>query len=758
MLRYTHGCTVVRPLQQWRGLFVMASEKKPVPKKSYKRKPKESQSQSYKDLTQSSGRISRIEETVYKKRLAELRQLTKTLSANINRIEEHKKERNELSHVLLPSQIEKSVDQVHKSISSDTTTSNSTTSTTSTSTTSTSSTTPTGTISPHLLIVPTMKIPDSVAERLGLSLKYLVNEKSQNWPRVLEELKKSEGFKGLNSQTVTAFIACIPQKHLVYLIPELQALLNDANIKLQPSMIHLFMKGVAYGTTINDTSIAILESYYKRLESLETPRLSTFELMIKAYGKCNRMIDINKMLLRMKQLGLETNKTVLSNLLSTCVYKARDHNQAIQIFDSMKFFSKSTNPGTKEYQDMIVSYINNDDIEKALDLYQEMLKDNIDINQSIMVALARGCYSREIFRYKAWDFMFEIRQHGWTPTLETFEYMLYLSAKDGDLALARALYANLLSSNSTSARSFSLMLVGYAKSSYLSSTGYKPPLISFNENGRVFRRNIISEFLKSNTDELPLLPIEELTTSQQILAESSALWAYTQLNNPQFINKESTTSYLNIAAEVGTMDDFKYRYNSATYLNEEGLAGTRTIIEEPEETEPEAQPQPKEIIKSPMLTQIEQRKSEIKVPRVPLTYHVALKAAAKFKDYQFAQQVWQERGKFRKTSSFRELSRTEKDKSDFEFASSMVLALTKMNMLNDALAIVLSTEYQFKWSWRQLSQLNEAAKEIGSDVTSQTLYGIVRRSQIKHNGKMRRKDYKLYLLNKKDANSVNNVY
>lgn len=191
--------------------------------------------------------------------------------------------------------------------------------------------------------------------------------------------------------------------------------------------------------------------------------------MIQAYGKNNNLEKINMCLSEMKQNKLEPSQKTFSNILSTCVYKANDHKQAVEIFDSMKFLSQKTKPDTRAYQDIIVSYVNNDNIEKALDLYREMITEKIEINQRIMVALARGCTSRPELRFKAWDFIFDIYNNNWEPTLNTFEYMLYLSAKDGDVALSRAFYSKLNESNAITPRSFSFLLLAYSKKSSFSA-------------------------------------------------------------------------------------------------------------------------------------------------------------------------------------------------------------------------------------------------------------------------------------------------
>lgn len=622
---------------------------------------------------------------------------------------------------------------------------------------------------PTHLFVPSVDLPDSISERLGLSVKFLVSKNNQNWPVVLQQLKEAGGFNGIPPKDVRKFLYEIPKKHISDLIPLLELLLKEANIEKSSKIVNVFIESLCLGSSITDIRMQKIEEYCDYLRTINKKGKlgrESYELLIEAYGKSNNLEKVNKCLAEMKELKLEPSPKTFSNILQTCVYKARDHEQAVEIFDSMKFLSQKTKPNTEAYQSIIVSNVNNDNIERALDLYQEMITEGIPINQKIVVALARGCTSRPSLRFKAWDFIFEIYNNGWEPTLESYEYILYLSARDGDIALARALYSKLNQSQSITPRAFSFLLLAYSKSSLKSGNANNVPAVTLHENGKNFRRNILSdttfttEILQSgSSNSLPFLPVLDLTSKNEILAESSAIWAHTLLFNPNFINIDCTNTYLNIAAEMGKLSDFIDRYDSATYFDRTGLPNDRIIIEEPElpdvnekGTKNTSLAQIKfdetTITKSPILNELQLRQNvaEKKIARTSLTYVIALKAAGKFKNYNFAKRIWSERGDFRKTNSFKNLTRSKKDKLDFEFASAMVSCLTRMNLLEDAVAILLSTEYQFRWTWKELNELYRSCVEIGNDKACRTIRGIAKRAQINYEGKIRRKDFKRYIM------------
>ncbi|CAK7898040.1 mitochondrial group I intron splicing factor Ccm1p [[Candida] anglica] len=658
-------------------------------------------------------------------------------------------------------------------------------------------------------------IPESIQQRLGLSIRYLVSAKHQNWPMVLQQLAAEGGFKGLPTKDVRQFVRAMPPKQLKNLIPVVQEMCAAGDVEVGQKLVDLFIQALVQGGEVDARAMQEINQWKRHLQRVNKggrlPR-STYELLVAASGKHGDMTSVNAYLSEMKARGLEPSAETFTNVLTTCVYRAKDHGQAVAIFESMKFLSARTKPTTKNYQDIIVSYVNNDQIEKALDLYQEMKVEKIGMNQPIMVALARGCTTRVELRMKAWEFMFEIYERRWDPTVETVEYLMYLAANDGDLALVRALYRKMNESQDVTERAFSFLMLGYGKS----AEDGEMPGITFNERGRVFRRNILDEAEreifhggdeKGSNDpakNIPFLPLVTLQSAAQRVAESSAMWAHTLIFNGRLINDKNTDMYLKVAIEHGEMGDFMERYEGSTELDREGIPGSREVAES--ETEASASVEDSEIVEeesevaeiveeesesaevveetesaeagekpvieedisevsetSYIMEELEEPTQSLSTPRSSLTspllplstnkvarstriYQTALSAAARFNSFEFAQTVWQERGQFRKSTVFSRLPIRERDAQDFSFAQSMVRSLTRMGMLTDAMAVVVSTEYQFKWSWKELSELYHSALEVGDERITQTCKGISGRALAKHEGRIRRKDYKRYVM------------
>lgn len=645
------------------------------------------------------------QDQVYRRKLKELHDMTKLVAQMIRKKERHLNVEDR-SQIPRSSDIHKQVDKVYNSLSPKNQPFDA---------------------SNHTLVTPIIDIPQSIQDKLGLAINFLVSKSDQNWPLILDNLQLSGGFSDITEKDIRKFIYNIPKQFLGPVVPQLEALLKQVNVTPSSKILNEFIKGLSIGRDVLPANLEVIEKYVDDIKAANKNKLprDTCEILIKVYGKNNDLDKINSIVEEMKRRNLKIGSEVYTNILQTMVYKAKNHKDAVSLFDTMNFLSVDMKPKTDAYHHVIVSYVNNKEIEKALDLYQEMLQSRIPINQEILVALSRGCISRKHLKAKAWDFMFEIYENNWTPTLETLEYILYLASEDGDLPLARALYKHLSSINATNKRNFTFLLIGYYK------TNHQGILNLFSHpKGATFRANLIfkSHGLPTN---VPFLPVVELNTPEQIMAESKAIWTYNLMHHPEYIHINAYSSYLNIAAELGSFKHFMDRYKLSKLIDDGSINDTRVIVEDD--------------APSNAVPQLLRSQNHPVINRSTIIYKIALKAAGRFKDYKFAQKVWEERGKYRKSSEFKALDPKRKTQLDFEFANEMVQALTKMNLLDDALAIVISTEYQFKWSWNELNSVYRACQDIGHEIHCITLRNIAKRAQIRFEGKITRRQYREFM-------------
>lgn len=607
------------------------------------------------------------EDSDYGRRLAELRALTKELSQYVK---EKDAARKQDVRPVPEKVLERDLEQVYRALEA-------------------------FDASTAALALPVMELPAAIERKLGSEVRHLVSKEGQNWRPVIQALARV-GLDGVSRKDSRKLVYSVPPEQLRVLFPDIVDLFARNSLPISQKIKNAYIKSLLAGP-VDEAALREIQ------RCAGGPSRVTFELLVEAYGKNGNLEMVNSTIREMQKRGIQPLPRVYSNVLATCVYKARDHEQAVALFDTMRFVGS---PGAKQFQDIVVSYVNSGNVEKALDIYEEMATAGVEATQQVLVALARGCMARQELRAQAWDFVFEIERRGWKPTVPTLEYVLFMAAKDGDVALARALYHSLHSAQAASRRLFTFLMLAYAH-----SQAREPPAIAAHAAGRVFRSNLLA--LTENST-LPFLPTQ-LLGPREAVAELAAMMAFTMETLPHFVNEESVNSYLNVAASLGTLDEFEARYTRMSFLDRPVAS---TLLDA----------------------------ATYKVPRSTVTYMIALKAAARHRAYAFAQAVWTERGRFRKTPRFRALPAAARDKLDFDFASAMVHALTQMMLLDDALAILVSTEYQFRWTWVQLRPLCDAAQKVGNDKVVSTVRGIAKRAQVNFEGKVRRKDYKLFTL------------
>ena len=619
---------------------------------------------------------------------------------------------------------------------------------------------------------PSLLFPEKINERLGLASDLLVmnqsasnvpeNAQKNRWKMLLSQLDESGGLTNLPEKDIKLLLKKIPIRFLKDLIPAIERMYHEAGLTIHYNTYYAFIRALALGNTISDLEVRVIEMYYKEIEKQKDLKMDHYETMVAVYVKNRNKVKIEETLTLLKAKGLPLLKSIYKSILTNFVYYSKDHKRALEVFDSMKFLSEKTRPDTKVYELVIVSCMMNSDIDKGLDLYQEMMDNDVKPNQSILAALAKGCSRSKQHKYQAWNHLFQIYEHGWKPTLQTFEHMLYITARDGDVELTRALFYKMLETNSVTSTAFISLMLAY--SNYKSpETRTKPFIVSSTEGGRLFKQNILKrvKFTKPIRG-FPFLPVSRIGDSKLILAESSAIWAYTIMHNPSFVNiSHVATPYLTIAYELGEFNEFKDRLDESTYLNTEGIPKVREVeIIEPNEDQrdkhdddsvqiiEEDEKTTKDVLKSPILNQLRGsfKDNRYKAPRDSLIYLLALDAAGKFKNFEFAQEIIKERGQFRKSKMFKQLSAKEKTKQDFDFATKLVRCYINMNLLDDAYAVVLLSIGRFPWGWKQLSPLNTAAMDLGSLELAAAVRKIAISNQVKHHGKIKRDDYEKYVI------------
>lgn len=114
-------------------------------------------------------------------------------------------------------------------------------------------------------------------------------------------------------------------------------------------------------------------------------------------------------------------------------------------------------------------------------------------------------------------------------------------------------------------------------------------------------------------------------------------------------------------------------------------------------------------------------------PRSDRLYNACMHAARNYKDVKFAQKIWIERGKYRKTPAFQKLDAYTQDQLDFRFARAMLSCLVETGNAVDAYQLVLSSQNRFVWTYYHLKSLFSLCERMGFVTFKTELEKVVNR-------------------------------
>lgn len=654
-----------------------------------------------------------------------------------------------------------------------------------------------------------LKIPKSIVKLIGEEIleSYIPSKFNQNWSGLISHLVKENTkiFQNIPLTEVENFVKIIPPTQRYVNLGLLNELLFESNVKDSAFLFDMFLGAIA--TNNDHISLIIAESFYQQIVDLQLkPSMHTYGNILKLITKVSRnfmkhhsgrlrfkdfqarknnyLEKVNHYLTEMKKFNVKPNLIIYTNILQTCIHLG-DYRQAVEVFDMCKF--NSIQLDTKIYNSVMLMGIKDNKLETNLDLFQEMMENNVEPDDSTYLIMCRSCSSNPKYLLKAWEFLIRYLEmnQGENLSKKVVEVMMILAAKDSDIVLSRLLFAQVFlkfkDGNGPGPEFLNLLLECY-KNTRISNIN-KPPMMSMNEVGRNLRKNLLSVVnfenfysaqesilknenlmmnpdVKMNIEDLPpMLPTYNIISSKQIVEEAKAIWSFILLNYPSYINVENVSSFLKLFVyHQDNSDAFIAKFNELTYFDDEGIDFNvfqqqkqkkitfEDIEEDPLTEKHESNESGKPDQNLPEVTSISQeRQTYLRVPRTNALYKLALFASKKFKNYEFMQKVWTERGKFRKTSQFANLSAAEKREQDFEFAREMMESLLAVGMVHDALNIVLSTERQFDWNFYYLRDFYVYAQNMGDDFILKRLSKVA----AKH-GRIRSHDFKAYNYNKKE--------
>ncbi|VEU19959.1 DEKNAAC100620 [Brettanomyces naardenensis] len=574
-------------------------------------------------------------------------------------------------------------------------------------------------------------LPTSIVEGLDEStLQYIASEETANWVPVIDKLASEPSILSkCTAYDAHVMLKAIAREQRPIIIAKFHKMVSDAGLLNNRYIYNDIM--AAYNLVSVQESFPIIETLYKEMTYVKhiEPDLFTMGIMINLYSKRGNIAKTREFLSKIEEMGEKPTNAIYTSVLQMYV-RMGEYENAINVFDTMKFLSLKTFPTSKTYSSMILFDTLHNKIEHGISLYKEMHDKGIKLEPQALLALAKGCATRRGMAPQGWFFILEYYSNDYPISHKLIEVMLSLAAKDSDLSLARALYLSIFETNTKSNHlkltPASGVALKYLFNAYLDFDKDARPASVVDERIRAIRlRSLELMNFNFHIQGPPMLPVTHLPIDDDsaILNECKALFEYHQLTFPNIISREVLEAYLFVVAARGSIKDFEAAWNKYTYFeNSEGA----TTIEQPEDLEAPEEEEKTEPPNVPADSLLE--KPRVRFSRDDRLYNASMHAARHTKNIKFAQRIWVERGAFRKTEAFQKLEPYIQDQRDFKFARAMLSCFVETGNVVDAYQLVLSSQSRFVWTYYHLKSLLKLCENMGYVTFSDELMKVIRKS------------------------------
>lgn len=609
------------------------------------------------------------------------------------------------------------------------------------------------------LPAPSITLSDNIIERLGSSVVEIASESNQNWGAVIYSLYNGQGLTRVSSDETSLLIKQIPLDQRSRLLPIIHEMIWDAKIPITK---------LIYDNTIaayaNDGNTALVQSFIDQMnkDGIQ-PDHYTYGNLVKCLSKNDNLEETVKAVKEMQAKKIPLSLPIYTTLLQTCI-RVKDYAQAFDVFDMLKFLGTSTQPDVPIYNSVMIAASKMHNINRVLDLYNEMTTRPIDPlqpNITTYAVLIYACARDEQTHVKAWHLLMEMYEKGFAPDRQTLNAMLYLCGNTGELSFARSIFRQMCVDPVSYPDSFSLNCLLTAYSNY--KPGFLSPVLSTALGPKLRAAFFFNLDIPATTPveiSPPFLPYPMISNKLQVLAESRAIFNFfkdiqfnTDENSPQgrarkilnpttgkinFINERTVLRYLSIPINLDNEAEYRYRWERDT-----------CVAPIPEEDSPKALKKAssknstgENIVddlenKSTTTVIVEDEKPSKtsqddylsrRIPRNHYMYDLAITGHIKNNwPYNHARGVWESRGEWRRNnlSVYRtSMKREDRHKSDFLFARRMVEYLSMTKKLQDAVDIVTSSLSLFRWRKHHVEPILAVAQEIEDNQTIRKMQKI----------------------------------
>lgn len=546
------------------------------------------------------------------------------------------------------------------------------------------------------------ELPSKIIDRIGNNVQVLVTQ-DQNWNALVNALYNSEKqLQGLERKDVNDLLRKIPNNKRKDVVPVIYEMMDDAGIVPDKLTYDLIISGYAHegNTIVVDSFINELKSKGYQLDDY------TYGHLIKSLFKESNFERIVQEVKQMQKDNIPLSMKTQTTVLQACI-KINDLKQAFDVFDMMKFQGTDNLPDLRVYNAMMLAAAKNYDINKVFDLYKEMTARPISPLQpdiETYYTLIYACSKDERYYYEAWKYVLEIQRQRIPITRKLFNILMYLCGNSGELPFARALFRQLCNDPASYPDSFTLNCLFKAYKNF--KPGVLSPVLNTalgNEisTGFLFTDAGSGVFHKKFTPPM----LNTIIDSPRVaLMESRAVFQFFKTEHFYMINRHVVMNYLEVPKQHGSLAEFRKRYYDETYstVKDDMDHELNNVVDEDSG--------------SNSVAESGNSDEEIKLPRDEFIYLLGLKAcigsAPSPQALTFATEIWTERGFWRRTEAYKNLSHDYRKKSDFLFARGMIELLTKCDEVQDAIELLSSVKKLFNWKPKHVENLLNRLKQL----------------------------------------------
>ncbi|KAK9475438.1 uncharacterized protein V1510DRAFT_409206 [Dipodascopsis tothii] len=559
-------------------------------------------------------------------------------------------------------------------------------------------------------------LPSAVQACIGdAALVDKLADNSALWDRAVAALAAGRGLAGTSEADVRGLLECMPKKTRARHGAAIYDMATEAGVAPSVELVNLLLEGYAKaGNTV------LVEALFGQLgASGLAPNADSYRCMLEVYMTTKNLKRSSHVVELMQRGGHKLTLEHYNVIMRTCLLTGHGE-QLSKIFDLLKFRSLEDAPDADVYAIMIWHAGTQGEVERALDLYGE-LKSRVfkplEANERVYQALAFACSQRRDFQSLSWKYVSKAIELA-PANKFMFDLMLRVCGASGNANMARAVLLRMCESADTLPTSHSYQQLFRAYSRFEQEVTASPATRAVESQLDLVAPDMSMAAFQGKYRPPPLLPQARIESNALLLDESRAVLMFLHHTQPALVNSHLVNTYLQIAANFGDYPEFRRRLAAATVSPVETADGADGCTA--------ARPIPHWFHQVPG-TDVRVPAGDVefepaarfgrRLPRNRYVYQTALAAAFESRDLVFAYSVWEERELWKKSADYKALAPDDQRAADFAAVKTMVNILARGNRFQDALDILVATEY-LPWTRDDLKTLYTKARLMDQAVVT----------------------------------------